>query len=88
MTEQLAMRLAIRAEGDFVNAYHAAPDTMLGATLIGSFRRSVLEQQPGMFERWKALVSEAYVKTIEDATGIRPQLTEGPAPVHERSGRA
>jgi hypothetical protein len=81
------IRLAFRAEGEFVNAYHAAGDTMEGADLLGSFRRSLLDQQPGLFDAWKAIMSDAYAKLIESTLGIRPTMDETPAPEHERAGR-
>lgn len=88
MTEKMMMRLAIRREGEFVNAYHAAPDTMDGAMLIGSIRESLLNQHQGIWEDWKNLMTRAYQAKIHDATGLRAQMEEQPAPEHERSGRA
>lgn len=88
MTEQMLMRLAIRREGQFVNAYHAAHDTMDGAMLVGSLRVSILDAHPDIWEDWKKLMSRAYQAVIHDVTGVKPHMDETPAPEHERSGRA
>lgn len=88
MTEKMLMRLAIRREGEFVNAYHAAHDTMEGAMLVGSIRTSILKAHRDIWEDWKNLMSRAYQAVIHDATGCMATMDEGPAPEHERSGRA
>lgn len=86
----LAMRLSFRVEGDFVNAYMAKPDTMDGATLLASFRKTILDQQPETWERWKDLMRDAFGGAIKDALGVDGVEWGGerPAPEHERSGRA
>lgn len=88
MTENLLIRLAIRREGEFVNAYHAASGTMDGAMLVGSIRVSILDAHKDIWEDWKALMSRAYQTVVHDATGCEVEMNEGPAPEHERSGRA
>jgi len=85
----LAMRLSFRVEGEFVNAYMAKPDTMEGATLLGSFRKSMLEESPEIWERWKDLMRDSFGLMIKGALGIDAEWGgEKPAPEHERSGRA
>ena len=84
--KKLPMRLAIRSEGNVVNAYLAAADTMADARLIGSLARGVAERAD-LFERWKALMTEALSVLVEEITGQRPLITETRAPEHERSGR-
>jgi len=84
----LGARLAFRHEGEFVHAYHAQVGTMEDAVLISSFRHSVLVNQPGLFDKWKAIVSESYAQAIENVTGIRPDLIEEEGPEHERGGHA
>jgi hypothetical protein len=81
------IRLAIRSEGEFVNAYHAETGTMKGALLLGSIRRTLLRQQPDLFDTWKSLMSKAYSQMIEDALSVKPTMIEEPAPEHERAGR-
>jgi hypothetical protein len=88
MKEQMAMRLAIREEGEFVNAYHAAPNTMEGAMLVGSIRAAILRQHRDIWQDWKNLMTRAYQVVIHDVTGIHAEMNEQAAPEHEKSGRA
>lgn len=85
---ELSVRLAIRREGEFVNAYHAGTDSMQGAMLMGSIRVSILDKHPEVWNDWKQLMTRAYQALIEGALGQKPEMTESPAPEHERSGRA
>jgi hypothetical protein len=88
-TRQLAMRLSFRIEGEFVNAYMAKPDTMDGATLLGSMRKSMLDESTEVWEQWKDLMRLAFGNMIKGALGIDPEWGgEKKAPEHERSGRA
>jgi len=86
--EPAPFRLAFRAEGEFVNCYYAAADTMSGATLLGSMRRSLFESTPGVFHKWQALLQEILAAACVDVLGDAPQFETKPAPEHERSGRA
>lgn len=80
-------RLAFRAEGEFVNCYYAAPDTMTGAWLMGSMRRSLLERTPGVFASWRALMQQILSAACTDALGAAPEsFVVRAAPEHERSG--
>jgi hypothetical protein len=82
-------RLAIRAEGKYVNCYYAATDTMDGAVLIGSIRRAVCDRDRCLFEKWQALMQEALSQACVDALGAEPvEFVTQPAPEHERSGSA
>jgi hypothetical protein len=81
-------RLAIRGEGEFVNAYYALPDTMDKALLLGSMHRSLLEASPELFEDWKKMMWAVVAMLIEDIAGVAPGApNETPAPEHERAGR-
>jgi hypothetical protein len=84
---RLPIRLAIRREGEVVNAYIAHPHTMKDATLIGSIGRKVA-LKADFFERWKALMSDILVAFIKDVYGQTPTIEEKGAPEHERSGNA
>lgn len=81
-------RIAIRAEGEYVNAYFADEHTMDGATLLGSLKRSIAEA--GAFDSWRVFMQDAFALFVEQATGVRPEWPDPPhpAPEHERSGRA
>jgi hypothetical protein len=79
-------RLAIRAEGNFVNAYYAMPDTMKGATLLFSVNRSAA-LRPGVHEKILDLGRQIVGEIVFEISGVRP-LWGGPeaAPEHERAG--
>jgi hypothetical protein len=83
------MRLAFRHEGDFVNAYMAKPETMDGATLLGSMRKTMLDESTEVWEAWKDLMRLAFGNMIKGALGIDAEWgDEKRASEHERSGRA
>jgi hypothetical protein len=84
-TTRLPIRLAIRKEGDFVNAYLAAADTMDGATLLGSIR-TTLAEHGDVFQIWKKSMSDAFSVLVRETLGQEPQMHEQRAPEHERSG--
>lgn len=90
MAEQPAapFRLAFRAEGEFVNCYYAAPDTMANAMLLGSMRRPMLKKTPGVFQKWQALMQECLAAACVDVLGEAPEFKTEAAPEHERSGHA
>lgn len=70
-----------------MNCYYAAPDTMDGAMLLGSMRRSVLKV-PDVFAKWQALMQEILAAACVDVLGAAPEFETKPAPERERSGRA
>lgn len=82
-------RIAFRSEGDFVNCYYAAPDTMEGAMLLSSFRTSTLRQTQGAFAKWRELMQQIMNAACLGALGAEPVGFETrAAPEHERSGSA
>lgn len=81
-------RLAIRAEGDMVNAYLALPDTMECADLVASMRRSCLEQDEELYSEWLGMLQRFYARTLT-AVGVPTSpasLLVRPGPHWERSG--
>lgn len=87
-TVKAPFRIAIRAEGNMVNAYLAAPDTMAEATPIGSIVRSACDADRALFEDFKALMQKVVAAACHSALGVVPADFEtSPAPEHERSGR-
>ena len=82
------IRLAIRKEGEFVNAYLAQSDSMEGAVLLGSIRRTILERDDSIWEKWKKLMTDAVSNAIHDQFDQRPTFEEQRAPEHERAGEA
>lgn len=81
------MRVAIRKEGNFINAYAAELGTMEGAHLIGSIARACVEEDPEVFEAFKRCVTLALAAILEGVAGIEVvDFVIEPAPEHERAG--
>lgn len=82
-------RLAMRAEGQFWNAYYALPDTMQSAIFLGGIQMRFVQDQ-NRKQAFMSLMKEAVSDLIEEETGVRPDWPDGaqPAPEHERSGSA
>lgn len=78
-------RIAFRSEGDVVNAYFALGETMEGALLIASIKRGALNNTPGAFEDFQALMRKI-VNTVTD--GAFDAFATIPAPENERTGNA
>lgn len=88
-TVRTPFRLAFRSEGDFVNAYYAATDTMKDALLLGSMRKSILNRSPGTWDVWRMLMQDVLAHACDDALGAAPtEFIMERAPEHERSGAA
>ncbi|WP_444666184.1 hypothetical protein [Cereibacter changlensis] len=82
-------RLALRVEGDWWVAYHAAGGTMDGAVPLGSIAMAAVTGNPARKAGFLALMQEVLADRVEQDTGLRPQFTApARAPEHERSGRA
>jgi hypothetical protein len=86
--KSIGMRLAIRKEGRFVNAYAALENTMQGAVLLGSMAAGLCEEDDTIWKRWKALMIDIMAEAVEKMFGERPDMPERPAPEHEKSGEA
>jgi hypothetical protein len=80
-------RIAIRTEGDFVNAYWAKVDTLADAMLICSARRGPMAN-PALFDQFKRLAESIISQTYGAVFGGEPSYLERAAPDHERSGNA
>jgi cellulase/cellobiase CelA1 len=82
-------RIAIRTEGEFVNAYWAKVDTLADAVLICSVKRAPMAN-PALFEQFKRLAEAIITQTYGAAFGslVGPTFVERPAPDTERSGNA
>lgn len=85
---RIPIRIAIRAEGKWINAYFARQETMSGATKIGSIRRSACDDSPEAFELWKQAMEASISGIIKRQLGVEPAFGLEPAPEHERSGNA
>ncbi|MHB1310494.1 MAG: hypothetical protein ACYC3L_00660 [Gemmatimonadaceae bacterium] len=86
--QKVSVRLAMRVEGEWWNAYAALPDTMDGAHLLGSVRLSGMQDlaRKNAFIRLMSDVLGFYL-TQKLGTGVVWGEPER-APEHERSGRA
>lgn len=80
----MKLRIALRAEGNFWNAYLALPDTMDGAQMIGSARRN-----PKIKQRFIDLMQMVFKDALKTQTGVTAEeFTIERAPEHERAGNA
>jgi len=86
--KKIPLRLAMRAEGLWWNAYIAKPDTMEGAEQIGSILLGAVnkpERKAAFLDLMKAIMSDG----IENISGKVPSWEEPKgAPENERSGNA
>jgi len=88
-TKRMKIRLALREEGSFWNAYMALPDTMKDAKLIGSIMIAPVRNNPEIKNAFMAVMKQVLADAIEDVTGEMPDtwFTES-APESERSGHS
>ena len=85
----MQIRLALREEGSFWNAYLAAADTMKNAKLIGSISIGAVRKNPETRAAFQALMQAILADAIEEVTGKPPDEWKiFQAPESERSGHA
>lgn len=85
---EIPVRLAIRLEGDFFNAYIAKADTMEQALLIGSIRAGLAVKAEQQYA-WKVVMQAMLTKMLEEVFGTNKiVMKEYRAPESERSGNA
>ena len=85
----MKIRLALRREGDWWNAYLAHADTMEGAKLIGTIKIGAVAQDPKIKKDFMRLMQRVLANAIKDVSGKKPTEWEtGPAPESERSGHS
>jgi hypothetical protein len=83
----MKLRLALREEGSFWNAYIARADTMEGAKLIGSILMGPVRRNPDVKADFMALMKTVLADGIKEFTGEEPtKWDERAAPESERSG--
>ena len=93
MTEKLKpmnLRLALRHEGKFWNAYIAKSDTMLDAIHIGSIAMRFVEANKERKQAFMALMQACMTDTCKDVMGVDAEWPDGPqpAPESERAGHS
>jgi hypothetical protein len=80
-------RIAVRAEGEFVNAYIAPMNTMQNSVLLGSMRRRLAETE--VFDDWLDVMRKAMSVVLTDlGYGAADWQEPVPAPEHEKAGNA
>ena len=85
----MQIRLALREEGGFWNAYIAQIGTMDGAKRIGSIAIGAAKKNPAVKEEFLDLMKRVLADTVEDMTGSAPEAWDIiPAPESERAGNA
>jgi len=85
----MKIRLALRQEGDWWNAYLALADTMEGAKLIGTIKIGAVANDPKIKKDFMKLMQRVLANAIKDTTGTKPKDWDiGPAPEAERSGHS
>ena len=85
----MKIRIALREEGKFWNAYLALADTMEGAKLIGSISMGAVRNDKKVKDDFLKLMKRVMSNAIKDTTGTKPTDWEiGPAPEAERSGHS
>jgi hypothetical protein len=88
-TKTIKLRLALRHEGDFWNAYMAEPDTMEGAKLIGCILIGAVRKDEELKNVFMAMMQQVMGQAIKDLTGEEPKGWDiDAAPESERSGHA
>ncbi len=85
----MKIRLALREEGSFWNAYLAQSDSMDGAKLIGSIMIGAAKKNPEVKAAFQALMQQVLADAVEQVTGEPPEKWDiGPAPEAERAGHS
>lgn len=87
--EKVYMRLALREEGKFWNAYLAKDDGMKDSLLIASVLMKPIKENPQLKEDFMKLARAIISDAIEGALGVGATWNDPePAPESERAGRA
>jgi hypothetical protein len=80
------VRIAIRQEGAFINAYIAGMKDMKDAKLIGSISLALCELDRVHFERFVVVMSDGF-KALVEQTGLTvTDMQQQAAPEHEKAG--
>ena len=81
-TKKMAIRLALRHEGHFWNAYMAQRDTMDNAKLIGSVVIGAVNRDPVLRQDFMDLMKRVMAQAIVEVTGQEPDTWETERPGH------
>jgi hypothetical protein len=85
----MKVRLALREEGSFWNAYMALENTMDGAKLIGSILIGAARKDPQIKAAFMAVMQQTLANAVQDVTGKAPDAWDvHSAPEAERAGHS
>lgn len=83
------LRLALRVEGDWWNAYAAEMTTMDGAIHLGSIAMGAVRNSEKRKQAFMALMQDVLNDYLREVTGAAVKWNAPErAPEHERAGRA
>jgi hypothetical protein len=85
---KLPVRLALREEGEWWNAYLAQVGTMENAKLIASTMIGPIQSNPVLKRQFLDFVTAVMKFAIEQSIGSTPVFAEEDVPESERSGHA
>jgi len=86
---KVELRLALRVEGEWWNAYVAHAGTMDGAHKVGSILMVAVRDNEARKKAFMKLMQDVMSDVLKEATGLRPLWFEAQAaPEHERAGNA
>lgn len=89
MPDKPMLRLALRQEGEWWNAYIATTDTMDGAHKVGSILLAAVQDNEDRKKAFMDLMQGFMSDVIKQTFGSRPSWWETTAaPSHERAGNA
>ncbi len=91
MTDELVKvgRLAFRQEGKMWNAYYALPDTMEGASYIGSIAIVAVQKNTTRKKEFIEMMRGIISEILEERVGQEPTWgSQETAPEHEKAGNA
>jgi len=83
-------RIAIRAEGNMINAYWTRTGTMEGAELVACISRDVCDSSNALFEAFHALIEATSVELVRLRLGAHLRIMDietTAAPERELAGR-
>lgn len=76
MADKPHITIAIRAEGEMINAYYTDIASDDRRILMGSLRRTIADNDRRQFEIFKKLMEGALGSMLKDITGTRPAFRE------------
>ena len=88
MKKREVVRIVMRQEGAWWNAYYAMNDQMNLAIPLGAIAARLVCDNPARKEAFKNLMIEALSDVIEDVAGERPGTRAGAAPAEQQRSQS